>query len=776
MFCDDVFIDANPMVLNLDLNTISVLPGVLGEGSFGCVLKSTDNRFAIKIQDVTQQSGSERCVYESKLQSELARAVPKSIVSNVYFYSGNVATIPELWRSALSSACNKAPQWSARGWRGPFCVTVMDFVPGKEPNQIEKTDFPLFCFGLLYTTSEAFETIGFQHIDIKTANIIMTDTNSTSEKFSVCRLSSEFKFDSAKKIPRLLDFGISIAKNKPASIDAFANIGGTLTITPVEVIIGRLFSNTPNFKTYMYAPNSSHYHWSYDLYSIGITILSATVLSNAQIAFPLSPLPSAIQYINSFSQQYLKPGGEMTLLYIYNVCILQHLMGNGAYPSKSESVFYPQNTLGYELLCTPTARSIIDYIIQQDQGVIKPKVDYFRQTYGEEALKLVASLIQWNPEKRGGGRGKVLLHSFFTPYLKKGIQCKSGGKPLKGINPKDPVVIVGQVSKRNRQERLKKYVKTLYHQTSPEAAKAIIASQQFRLGASGYAGGGIYFTDDAETTNYKAHSKGVVIKADVLLGNAKTIYGKDESITFDKLLREGFDSIFLIRPTGAEYVVYNSDQVRNVRKLDEEDILNMELSQTYEANRAAGVMFLIVGKKNNQRVVLLGRELGGAYKGQFNMFGGRHDKSRTRAETARAEWCEEFGASSLGPGTDCAAPEVWILKKAKKIFANNRIEKDGPSKTTIVILWDVGNNVTSRKKWNANNLKARQNPNVPKSYKEMDRLEMFYLKDLNKTAQSTPQGRSASIKPADSSSSSSPVIVSMFTLETIRNMKQKKYI
>lgn len=775
MFSESLFIEANPVApANFDINQIAVEPRVLGEGAWGCVLKSADGRFAIKVQE---SQGDGRCVYESGLQAQIAQNVPKAVVSNVYFYSGDVRVVPQAWQGALlMGGCKKASEWAQRGWNGRFCITVMDFVPGKAPNQVSPANFPLFVFSLLYTVTEANEKLGFQHLDIKTPNIILTPSHSTSEKFSVCRLNSEFKFDGVDKIPRLLDFGISVGKDYPKTLNPLETIGGTLMTTPVEVIVGRMRTNNPNLRNYMYTPDQRSYHWSFDLYSIGITALASTVMPEPPpFPFPLLLLRSAPAYLDSFMNTYSVQADKLTMMYVYDMCVLQTLLGNGSYPMNLEK-YYPPGTLGYQLLCTPEARTIIDFVVKTDQDKLKPYVDYFRRVHGEEALRLIASLIQWDPEKRGGGKGQVLLHPFFAKYRKNRV-CKkkddNKNKILRGVNPNDKAVVVDRVSNANRQERLKKYVKTLYHQTSPEAAKAIIASQEFRLGKTGYAGGGIYFTDDASTTNYKAHFKGVIIKADVLLGNPKTIYGQDGSITFEKLLREGYDSVFLIRPTGAEYVVYNSDQVRNVRNLDESDLLELELSTVYNANEAAGVMFFIVGTRNKKRVVLLGRELGGAYKGQFNMFGGRHDKSRTRAATAQAEWCEEFGASSVSAGTECRPPEVWHLKSAKKIFANNRIEAGGPSKTTIVIFWDVGENVTSRKKWNENNRKARADPNVPKSYKEMDRLEIFYLSTLLKAAQSTPQGLPAQVQPVDSNKK---VPVSMFTLETVRNMKQKKYI
>jgi len=114
-------------------------------------------------------------------------------------------------------------------------------------------------------------------------------------------------------------------------------------------------------------------------------------------------------------------------------------------------------------------------------------------------------------------------------------------------------------------DRLYDNVHTLYHQTSPAAAASIVASQTFFPGKTGYAGGGIYFARSPQATERKALSKGVMLAATVLLGNPKTIFDYDPNITFDSLQKEGYDSVFLILPSGEEYVVYSGDQVRNIR-------------------------------------------------------------------------------------------------------------------------------------------------------------------------------------------------------------------
>ena len=119
-------------------------------------------------------------------------------------------------------------------------------------------------------------------------------------------------------------------------------------------------------------------------------------------------------------------------------------------------------------------------------------------------------------------------------------------------------------TRRAREARLKRLIITGYHQTSAAAAQNIVATQVMFMGKTGYAGGGIYFASDPRATQRKAVSKGVILKASVLLGKSKTIYAADGNITFESLRKEGYDSIFLLLPSGPEYVVYNSDQVRNI--------------------------------------------------------------------------------------------------------------------------------------------------------------------------------------------------------------------
>lgn len=121
--------------------------------------------------------------------------------------------------------------------------------------------------------------------------------------------------------------------------------------------------------------------------------------------------------------------------------------------------------------------------------------------------------------------------------------------------------------------RLERNTMFLFHQTDKATAKTIIESQRFKRGdPKALAGAGIYFAFSPKATYDKAARKGVILKAEVLLGRVKTIdAGKlraspseRQLLTFTQLQREGFDSVKIRRRTGDEIVVYNWDQVRNI--------------------------------------------------------------------------------------------------------------------------------------------------------------------------------------------------------------------
>ena len=136
-----------------------------------------------------------------------------------------------------------------------------------------------------------------------------------------------------------------------------------------------------------------------------------------------------------------------------------------------------------------------------------------------------------------------------------------GGIPLMIGTPRGRGHVVG-----NRRQRLANgEVVTGYHQTD-EAGKRGILANGFRRGGSGLAGGGIYFARTPGETERKAHHKGYIFEARVKMGRTKHVNGGDGGITYDRLQREGYDSVTIHgRASGIEYVVYNRDQVQIVR-------------------------------------------------------------------------------------------------------------------------------------------------------------------------------------------------------------------
>ena len=63
-----------------------------------------------------------------------------------------------------------------------------------------------------------------------------------------------------------------------------------------------------------------------------------------------------------------------------------------------------------------------------------------------------------------------------------------------------------------REERLERGARSfLCHQTCPEMAEIIIATQEMKPGSTGLAGGGIYFAEKAVMTEMKAHRRGSIL-------------------------------------------------------------------------------------------------------------------------------------------------------------------------------------------------------------------------------------------------------------------------
>ncbi|KAI9362573.1 hypothetical protein DFJ73DRAFT_812909 [Zopfochytrium polystomum] len=113
-------------------------------------------------------------------------------------------------------------------------------------------------------------------------------------------------------------------------------------------------------------------------------------------------------------------------------------------------------------------------------------------------------------------------------------------------------------------------VLTLYHQTDKRAARLILASRKFKPGRDGIAGGGIYFADSPQATYRKAHSRGVILRARVNLGNVGVLH-KDLNLyktNYNDVIAQGFDAVVLEGlPSGTEYIVFDPDQIEHVEML-----------------------------------------------------------------------------------------------------------------------------------------------------------------------------------------------------------------
>ena len=140
----------------------------------------------------------------------------------------------------------------------------------------------------------------------------------------------------------------------------------------------------------------------------------------------------------------------------------------------------------------------------------------------------------------------------------------------------------------------------LYHQTDPDAATAILATQRMLRGFSGLVGGGIYFAETAQESNAKCHHDGVVLLCRVRLGKQQSVdHGVNKrsrcypNFTWTELTRDGYDSVVITNHrTGNEHVVFNYEQVEEIQWHSGVDV--RERVQTFARdNKAVSFNFFI---------------------------------------------------------------------------------------------------------------------------------------------------------------------------------------
>jgi hypothetical protein len=120
--------------------------------------------------------------------------------------------------------------------------------------------------------------------------------------------------------------------------------------------------------------------------------------------------------------------------------------------------------------------------------------------------------------------------------------------------------------KENRINRLNhNNTKKLFHETSLKSAERILNSQKMLRGRKGLAGGGIYFALTPQEAHRKTEHGGIMLEANVNLGRIKKIKRTGaKNLTGCKLEKKGYESVLIPRRS-PEIVVYNADQVKNIK-------------------------------------------------------------------------------------------------------------------------------------------------------------------------------------------------------------------
>lgn len=112
---------------------------------------------------------------------------------------------------------------------------------------------------------------------------------------------------------------------------------------------------------------------------------------------------------------------------------------------------------------------------------------------------------------------------------------------------------------------------SLFHQTTAKCANSIIQNQViYPSQAEGsYFGPGIYFANNVEATDQKAHNRGVVLVADCYLGKTYIFPREEKDLVKknQKLLRDnGFKSLICYHlRTGREIVIFDPKDVCNIK-------------------------------------------------------------------------------------------------------------------------------------------------------------------------------------------------------------------
>lgn len=366
------------------------LSELLGEGAFGAVFKTADGRYAVKIQ-----GGQLDCMREASIQYDVAQ-IPKVAIAKVYFFSNQIRSIPQGWRSVIQrTSQKKGTDWASQGWSGQFCIIVMDLLKSTKQLRISRADIAAYVFGLLFTVQEGYKNQGFQHLDIHSGNVTVVPNPTGQFVVTDCRSKGiQWVFNGVKNDVRLLDFGISINKKYPRTVTYNGRICPPETL--IQQISGKMFVPYDTF----------------DHYSIGLLILDNVLGARGNPkeftmgSLPLVGADALLNYIIQGRTQIAQ-----LAINLVNISVLEYAIGNGPYPTGIQ--FLP-GTLEYALFIEPQNQAQLNAICQANAPYRTQILREAAQLYGDGLVYLIKQLISWTPANR---RIDLANHPYFKPYI-----------------------------------------------------------------------------------------------------------------------------------------------------------------------------------------------------------------------------------------------------------------------------------------------------------------------------------------------------------------------
>lgn len=110
----------------------------------------------------------------------------------------------------------------------------------------------------------------------------------------------------------------------------------------------------------------------------------------------------------------------------------------------------------------------------------------------------------------------------------------------------------------------------LVHITDREAAKSIVTSGVMRCSSKGMLGPGVYFAENKQAADLKAHHKGAIVVCAVNLGKLYEVYGPERQLSLSQLKTQNYDSVRGYKSkspeckhfnTGTEFCVFEGNRI-----------------------------------------------------------------------------------------------------------------------------------------------------------------------------------------------------------------------